>query len=269
MTTLVAALLGVVQGITEFLPVSSSAHLLLAREVLGWDAGGFGLAFDVACHVGTLLAVGFYFRVDVVAMLRALPRAAASSPNAAGRQVRLIVIGTLPVVVGGLAWGEWIARAARTPAVTVATLAVGALAFLVVERRRASPRDAGALRWPAALVIGAAQALALVPGVSRSGATIVAGMWLGLSRPAAARFGFLLGMPAIAAAAGRTAVGLDPGAFGPDVWRWFLTGVVVSGIVGYLVVALFLRYLAKHPLDVFAYYRLALAGAVLVWVLTP
>ena len=151
----------------------------------------------------------------------------------------------------------------------VATLAVGALAFLVVERRRASPRDAGALRWPAALVIGAAQALALVPGVSRSGATIVAGMWLGLSRPAAARFGFLLAMPAIAAAAGRTAVGLDPGAFGPDVWRWFLTGVVVSGIVGYIVVALFLRYLAKHPLDVFAYYRLALAGAVLVWVLTP
>ena len=170
--------------------------------MLGWDAGGFGLAFDVACHVGTLLAVAAYFRVDVVAMLRALPRAAASSPNAAGRQVRLIVIGTLPVVVVGLAWGDWIERAARTPAVMVATLAVGALAFLVVERRRASPRDAGALRWPAALVIGAAQALALVPGVSRSGATIVAGMWLGLSRPAAARFGFLLAMPAIAAAAG-------------------------------------------------------------------
>ena len=269
MTTLVAALLGVVQGLTEFLPVSSSAHLLLAREVLGWDAGGVGLAFDVACHVGTVLAVGFYFRVDVVAMLRALPGVVVSSPSAAGRQVRLIAIGTLPIVVVGLAWGDRIERAARTPAVMVATLAVGALAMLVVERRRASLRDVGALRWPAALIIGAAQALALVPGVSRSGATIVAGMWLGLSRPAAARFGFLLGMPAIAVAAARTAVGLGPGDVAPDAWRWFLTGMVVSGIVGYIVVALFLRYLAKHPLDVFAYYRLALAGAVLVWVLAP
>lgn len=268
MTALVAALLGAVQGLTEFLPVSSSAHLLLAREVLGWDAGRFGLTFDVACHVGTVAAVVAYFRVDVVEMLRALPRAATASSNAAGRQVRLIAIGSLPIGAVGLVFGDWIERVARTPTVTVATLAVGALAFLAVERRRVSPRDAEALNWPAALVIGAAQALALVPGVSRSGATIVAGMWLGLSRPAAAKFGLLLGMPAIVAAAVRTAAGLDPGAFDPAVWRWCLTGFAVSGIVGYIVVAVFLRYLAKHPLDVFAYYRLTLAGAVLAWVLT-
>ena len=267
MTTLVAALLGVVQGLTEFLPVSSSAHLLLARELVGWDLGRFGLAFDVACHVGTLLAIAVYFRADVAAMSRSALSAAGPSPDAAARQVQLIVFGTLPIVVVGLAAAGWIERTTRTPMITAVTLALGAVAFLVVERRERAPVDTAALRWPAALAIGTAQAAALIPGVSRSGATIVVGMWLGLSRPAAARFGFLLGMPAIVVAAAGTALTLDPGDLTGELWVWVLTGLTTSAAVGYVVIAFFLRYLAKHPLNVFAYYRLALAGVVAVSVL--
>ncbi|HAK54253.1 MAG: undecaprenyl-diphosphate phosphatase [Vicinamibacterales bacterium] len=267
MSALIAAFLGAVQGLTEFLPVSSSAHLLLFREFLGWDVGRFGLAFDVACHAGTLLAVVVFFRDDLLAMAQSLPRALSASPDEAGRQVQLIALGTLPIVVVGLTFQGVIERSLRVPAVTVVALSLGAVAFFAVERMARGTRDSRSLTWPAALVIGGAQAVALIPGVSRSGATIVVGMALGLSRAAAARFGFLLGIPAIVAAAWRTAMTLDAADLTGSVAMAMLVGLVASAVVGYAVIAWFLRYLAKHPLDVFAYYRLGLSGAVLVWLL--
>lgn len=265
MALLFAALLGIVQGLTEFLPISSSAHLILARAFFGWDTEVFGLAFDVACHLGTLVAVLVYFRADLWAMVTAVPDA--FGPTLPARQLRLMAFGTLPIVVVGLLWADWLAANVRTPGVTAVTLAAGALGLLVVERLGPRRRDEDSLRPMEAVGFGLAQAAALVPGVSRSGATITFGMAIGLRREAAARFSFLLGVPAILAAASKEAlelarVGLAPGAVGV-----FAVGIVSSAVVGYLTVKYFLRFLAGHRLDVFAWYRLGLAGVVVAWML--
>lgn len=259
-----AALLGVVQGLTEFLPISSSAHLILARELFGWDRG-FGLAFDVATHVGTLLAILVFFREDVIGMVRALPRALhGTDPDA--RRVRLIAIGTIPVVIVGVVFGDVIEARTRTPQVAACMLAAGAVLFLLVERLgrcwRTDDRGMGGLQ---ALAFGVAQSLALVPGVSRSGATIVAGMAMGFTRAAAARFGFLLGIPAIVAAAGKEALDVRHVGLAPGDGTMFLAGGVTAFVVGYLAIRFFMRFLAHHRLDVFAWYRLALSAAVVVW----
>lgn len=264
MTLVAAALLGVVQGLTEFLPVSSSAHLILARAVLGWDAEAFGLAFDVACHVGTLVAVVIFFRRDLVEMAAAVPGLLGASAPA--RRTRLIVAGTFPVVVVGLLFAEAIEARLRTPGVAVGMLALGAAGLLLVERLGPRTKGEEAIGYGAATVLGVAQAAALVPGVSRSGATITAGMLLGLRRDAAARFSFLLGVPAILAAAAKEGRDLAAsGLAGGDTLVLFAVGLVSSALVGYGTITYFLRYLTRHRLDAFAYYRLALAGIGLAW----
>ena len=265
MTTLNAALLGVIQGLTEFLPISSSAHLILARAVFGWDIGRFGLAFDVACHLGTLIAMAAYFFRDVTAMMVAMPRVFDRASDDHSHRLRMIVVGTVPIILVGLALSDQIDRSFRTPPVTVATLALGGIALLVVERLTAPSRGMESLTWREAATIGVAQAAALVPGVSRSGATIAVGIWLGLRRHDAARFGFLLGIPATLAAAGKAGIGLDVGDFTGQTVVFFAVGLVTSAVVGYFVITYFLRYLARHSLDAFAYYRLVLAVAVLGW----
>jgi len=262
---LAAALLGVVQGLTEFLPVSSSAHLILARAFFGWDDQGFGLAFDVATHVGTLLAIFVYFREDILAMVRALPRLV-SGTDAAAQRLRLIAIGTIPVVIVGGLGGDWIEAHTRTPQVAAVTLAVGALLFLLVERlgTQQRPDDRG-MRISEAVIFGLAQSTALVPGVSRSGSTIIAGMALGFSRAGAARFGFLLGIPAILAAAAKEALEVRHTGLAPGDGALFFVGGLTAFVVGYLTVRFFMRYLGSHSLAVFAWYRLILAAAVLIW----
>ncbi|MEW5984007.1 MAG: undecaprenyl-diphosphate phosphatase [Acidobacteriota bacterium] len=265
MSLLQALALGIVQGLTEFLPVSSSAHLILARVFLGLDAGQLGLAFDVACHVGTLAAVVAYFRSDLRAMLRASPQLLRAGSRGPAHLLRLVSVGTLPVVIVGLAAIGVIESRLRTPAVAAAMLAAGALLFFVAERLGARRREAETLGFGEALGIGAAQAFALVPGVSRSGATIALAMLLGLKREAAARFSFLLGVPAIVAAAGHEALALAAeGLSAADALR-FAIGTIASGIVGYLAIKYLLRYLSGHTLAVFAWYRLALAAALAVW----
>lgn len=265
MSLLQAVLLGIVQGLTEFLPVSSSAHLILGRLFLGLDGGELGLAFDVACHVGTLAAVVAYFRSDLWEMARAAPQMLTAGSRGAAHQLRLVLVGTLPVVVVGLTSTGLIEGYLRTPMVAAVTLAGGAVLFLVVERLGARQRDAATLTFGEALGMGAAQAMALVPGVSRSGATITVGMFYGLRRESAARFSFLFGVPAIVAAAARELLALAGVGLSADDAVRFATGMAVSGIVGYLAIAYLLRYLARHSLAVFAWYRLALAAAVVVW----
>lgn len=265
MFLLIAALLGAVQGITEFLPVSSSAHLLLGREALGWGGEPFGLIFDVATHLGTLAATLIYFREDILSMLRALPGAFGDSPNA--RLIRLIVIGTIPPVVVGLLFGDYIEAHLRRPMVTVVTLSIGAIGFFIVERLGTRTRGVESLGVVDAIVFGIGQAIALIPGMSRSGSTITLGMLSGVRREAAARFTFLLSIPVVIAAAAKEGVALRHlGAVSPDLWLAFLVGILVSGIVGYLSIRFLLRYLVTHRLDVFAWYRLALALAVWLWV---
>ena len=266
-----AVVLGVVQGLTEFLPVSSSAHLILARALLGWDAAELGLAFDVACHVGTLAAVVAYFRADLAGLARALPalfRAPLWPADPAGRRLRLIAVGTLPVVVVGLLFAGAIEDALRTPWVTVITLTGVAVLFLLVERSGRAVKGEDAVTPGIALAIGAAQAAALVPGVSRSGATITMGMYLGLRREAAARFSFLLGVPAILAAAAHEGLHLVEAGMGAEQARMFLVGMGVSGVVGYVTIKYFLRYVVGHTLAPFAWYRLALAAITAVWLVS-
>jgi undecaprenyl-diphosphatase len=264
MSLFIAVLLGAVQGITEFLPISSSAHLLLGRALFGWAEEPYGLVFDVATHLGTLAAVFVYFREDLLQMARAVPEAFGSTPPA--RLLRLIAIGTLPVVIVGLLWADWIELHLRRPIVTVFTLAIGAVGLLVVERLGPRRRGVESLGWLDALAFGTAQAAALVPGLSRSGSTITIGMMCGVQREAAARFSFLLGIPAVLAAAGKAGLELRDLAVTPELVALFVVGILSSAVVGYVAVAFLLRYLATNRLDAFAYYRLALAAVVWAWV---
>jgi undecaprenyl-diphosphatase len=266
---LAAALLGVVQGLTEFLPVSSSAHLVLARAFFGWhvDEGAFGVAFDVALHAGTLIAILLYFRGEVLAMLAAAP-SALTAVRGPGKVARLVVIGTIPMVIVGVLFATWLEAHMRTPEVIAVTLAIGGVWLIAAERFGSRERNEDSLTPGRAFIVGAAQASALVPGMSRSGSTIAMAMFFGLTRESAARFSFLLGIPAIGAAAAKEGLHiLKTGITAHDA-ALFALGMTVSAIVGYLTIRFFLRYLVGHSLNVFAYYRLALAAVTVIWLFT-
>jgi undecaprenyl-diphosphatase len=260
-----AALLGAVQGLTEFLPVSSSGHLILARAFFGWDPGRFGLAFDVACHVGTLLAVVAYFRGDVRSLTLAAPGALAGRDGSWERLGRLIVVGTVPVVIVGVLFADAIETTLRSPAVVAVTLTIGAIGLIVAEMMGAKRRGEESIGYGEAFLIGVAQASALLPGISRSGATLTIAMLLGLRRESAARFVFLLSLPAVLAAAIKESMEVaKAGVEGLPVLV-FLVGLVVSAVVGYITVKYFIKYLAGHTLHGFAVYRLLLAGFTFAW----
>jgi undecaprenyl-diphosphatase len=262
-----AVILGILQGLTEFLPVSSSAHLILARAFFGWEVPpDFGLAFDVALHLGTLAAIVTFFYREVLEMVRALPSALRPGDDPSARLAQRIAVGTLPVVVVGLLFNDVIENTLRTPVVAACALAIGAAVMFVAERTGSRRDGEQAITWVGAVLIGCAQASALVPGVSRSGATIAIGMFLGLRREAAARFTFLLAIPATLAAAGKEALEVSGMHLSAASIQLMVVGVLVSGIVGYLTIKYFLRFLAGHRLDVFAYYRWALAAATFYWV---
>ena len=268
MALLAAALLGVVQGLTEFLPVSSSGHLILGRALFGWDADRMGLPFDVAVHVGTLLAVLLFFRRDIAAILSAVPAALRFAQGEDARLAWLIAAGTLPVLVVGLTLTEILeGERVRSVETVGAMLVVGAVALLVAERVGRRNRREASLTMLEAMLLGVAQTTALVPGVSRSGATIAVGMLIGLRRDSAARFGFLLGIPAVLAAAGKQIVDLVEIGMSRDSAMLFAVGIATSAATGYATVKYFIRYLAGHSLDPFAYYRLGLAAIVVVWLL--
>lgn len=246
--------------------MSSSAHLILGRAFFGWDAErSFGLAFDVACHVGTLAAVLVFFRDDIRDMIAALPRAFRGGSGPAERRIRLIAVGTLPIVVAGAVYTDAVQATLRTPLVAAIALIVGAGLLFVIERLSTRAGGEESLSTAGALAIGAAQAVALVPGVSRSGATIFTGMALGLRREAAARFTFLMSIPAILAAGAKEALELRHLTLGADAVPLFAVGMVTSAVVGYFTVKYFIRFLVSHRLDVFAWYRVALAAATFVW----
>ncbi len=263
--TLQAAFLGLVQGATEFLPVSSSAHLILARAFFGFDADKFGLAFDVACHVGTLLAVLVYFRRELIDLIAAVPRLMDAATNENARMIWLLALGTLPAVAAGLLFKHDIEESFRTPLVVAVMLVLGSIVFFVAERRGAKTRSDRSLTMTEAVWIGCAQAVALVPGVSRSGITISMALLLGLRRPDAARFIFLLAIPAILGAAGSEAPHLMKAGLAPETGMLFAIGVATSALVGYATIRFFMRFLTTRSLDVFAWYRLALAAATVVW----
>jgi undecaprenyl-diphosphatase len=264
---LAAALLGVVQGLTEFLPVSSSGHLILARAFFGWDPGRFGLAFDAAVHVGTLLAVVVYFRAEVARLIVAAPGALTGKDGEWERLGRLIIVGTIPIVIIGGLFGDIIEARIRTPLVVAVNLVIGAIGLMWAERLLKRDREPLALGYGEALAIGIAQAAALAPGLSRSGATLTVALYLGLRRDVAARFVFLMSLPAVFAVAVKEVMDFrEVGLAGLPV-TILAVGLVTSAIVGYITVKYFVRYLASHSLDVFAYYRFALAAVTFAWLL--
>jgi undecaprenyl-diphosphatase len=263
-----AALLGVVQGLTEFLPVSSSGHLILARAFFGWDPGRFGIAFDVACHVGTLLAVVGFFITDVGRLIAAAPGALIGRDGEYERLGRLILAGTIPIVIVGGLFADVIETQFRSPLVVAITLTIGGIGLIAAERVGRKSRDARTLGYGEAVAIGIAQTLALIPGMSRSGSTLTLALFLNVERASAARFVFLMSLPAIIAAAAKEALDVaEAGMAGVPV-TLLAVGLVVSAIVGYITIKFFVRYLASHSLEVFAYYRFALAAITVMWLLT-
>ena len=253
-----ALLLALVQGITEFLPISSSAHLVIPALLLGWDDQG--LAFDVAVHVGTLLAVVLYYRRELLQMTASC--ASLLRGQAVNDDVRLVMylaLATVPVVIVGFLADEFIETRLRTlPVIATTTLVFGLLLGLADWRAR-SGAPARSLAAGVALLIGLAQALAPVPGVSRSGITISAGLLLGLDRATAARFAFLLSIPVIAGAGLLKGLQLAQQS-APVDWLLLAVSALVAAVTAYACISLFLRLLERLGLMPFVYYRIALAG---------
>jgi len=265
-----AIVLGVVQGLTEFLPVSSSGHLLLGQYFLGLDQDRFGLSFDVALHMGTLVAVVTYCWRDLIRMARAFFRSfghrdLAHDPDQ--RLAYLVIASTVPAALIGFLFEGFFESTVRSPWVVVVNFVIVGILFLVAEAVGSHRRKASRLGFGEAVGIGIAQATALVPGVSRSGATITLGLFLGLRREEAARFSFLMSIPIIAGAGGLQLGEVLGNGMGAHEWLLFLAGFVTSAAVGYVTIRFLLNYLTHHSLRVFAYYRFAVAAVVAAWLI--
>jgi undecaprenyl-diphosphatase len=253
--------LALVQGLTEFLPISSSAHLILVPVLSDWPDQG--LAFDVAVHVGTLSAVVWYFRKEVIAMSRDWFGSCLQRQQVGESRLAWAVIwGTVPVVIGGLLLHDLVDTVLRSPLVIAwATIGFGLLLWLAdwLGQRQ---RDEHHLTWRDVVVIGLAQALALIPGTSRSGITMTAGLFMGLTREAAARFSFLLSIPTILMAGSYKSLHLVKEAATVDWFAMFI-GVVLSALTAYLCIHLFLKLLERIGMLPFVLYRLLLGGVLL------
>ena len=260
-----AIFLGIVQGLTEFLPVSSSGHLLLGQYFLGLDQARFGLSFDVAMHLGTLVAVVVFFWRDLarmtVAFLRSL-RTGSLPADPDGRLAYLVLASTVPAALIGYFLEDFFETAVRSPWVVIFNLVLVGALFIVGEAVGRRTRTASKLTFREAVGIGLAQAAALVPGVSRSGATITLGLFLGLRREEAARFSFLMSVPIIAGAGALQMVEVVSEGMGTYDALLFVVGFVSSAVVGYLAIRFFLRFVVNHSLRAFAYYRFGLAAVV-------
>ncbi|MEP7067286.1 MAG: undecaprenyl-diphosphate phosphatase [Gemmatimonadota bacterium] len=261
MTVFQALVLGILQGLAEFLPVSSSAHLTLAPWIFGWPEPG--LAVDVALHVGTLVAVLVYFREEWIKLIVSALEIVRTQrvQTAEQRRVLFLIVATIPGAVAGVLLNDYAESTFRSPALIASALAAMGVVLWLVDRSRPNARPLDSMRWSDAALIGIAQAAALLPGVSRSGATITAGRALAFDRESAATFSFLMSMPIIAAAAIFKVPHLlrSGGASTP-----LLVGVLASAISGFMAIAIVMRYVRSHSYGVFAAYRVILGSAVLI-----
>jgi len=252
-----AVILGLVQGLTEFLPVSSTAHLILVSDWLRLDPAKFGLSFDVALHLGTALAVLLYFARTWLALLGDLVARRWRVPL-------LVLVGTLPAAIAGVLLQSLVERTLREPIWIVLGLVIGSVVFVVAERVARQQRAMGELSLADAVLMGAAQAIALLPGISRSGITISAGLFRDLSRQEATKMSFLLATPVILGAGAKTLLDARKAAelfSAPDV---LAAGFIVSFVSGLAAVAFLVRFLRTHSLNWFVAYRLVLAAVVLL-----
>lgn len=264
-----AAILGIVQGLTEFLPISSSAHLILVPILLGWhDPFIDSAAFDVMLHLGTLVALLAYFWRDLIRLLGAWlasirDRSIGADPDR--RLAWLLVVSVIPAAILGAALESFFDEAFRQHWQWIAIFVViGAALLWLAERLGRQARNLDAMSLRDAVTIGVAQAVALFPGISRSGVTIATGLFLGLTRESAARFSFLMAVPVIAGAGiwkGRTLIGAGLG--GAEIGQ-LVVGVVMAAAFGFVAIAFLLRFLRTNPTTIFILYRIALAALIVV-----
>lgn len=260
----IAALFGVVQGITEFWPISSSGHLVLLHAMVPTSTAASSIAFDVALHWGTLTALVVFFWSDIREVVTgAFRQMRRGKENREGRLFWNIVIGTIPaVVLGGWLVLSRVEETLRVPGVVATLLFAVAFLFLYAESRFSGKKKLWDITWRAALLIGTAQALALVPGISRSGITIVTAMLLGFERESAARFSFVLSIPAVFAAGILTLPDLADVSGGESVT--ILIGFLASAVAGIFALRFLMRFLKSGTLKPFAWYRIGLAVLLLL-----
>lgn len=263
MDILHAVFLALIQGITEFLPISSSAHLILPKELFGWEDQG--LAFDVAVHVGTLSAVVVYFRKDILELTVGWGQSLVGKQTESGSLAWCIIIATIPAGLFGLLLGDFIEANLRSISVIATTTVLFGLLLWVADAKHAETKKMAQMTFVLALVIGLAQALAMIPGTSRSGITITAALLLGFSRTDSARFSFLLSIPIITLSGGYMGLKLLD-----EVnvnWRDIGVGVLVSAISAYICIHYFLSFINKIGMLPFVIYRLMLGLGLfaLVW----
>ena len=253
-----AFMMGALQGVTEFLPISSSGHLILLPWLFGWqDPLLNSLTFDVALHVGTLVAVVAYFWSDWMSLLKAVPQLARPQQSQPAMMLLAVIVATIPAAIAGVLFQKPIEAYFRSPLQIAVLLAVMGIVIAFIDRRSAATRELPALTWRDAVWIGLAQTLALMPGVSRSGATMSAGRALKFDRAAAARFSFLLSMPITLAAVVMKIKDLLA-IHGNEVFA-VVIGIVTSAVVGWLVIDLMLQWIRRIGFGWFAYYRIVMA----------
>jgi len=269
MSILQAIVLGIVQGLTEFLPISSSGHLIIVPWLLDWhyllEHPEFNKTFDVALHLGTFVAVVVYFWRDILRLLaawgRSISRRRIDSPD--GKVAWLIIVSTIPAGIIGVAFEDLITNTLGKPWMIAALLVVFALVMLAVDRLARLDRQMDQLTWLDALLIGAAQAAALAPGVSRSGVTMVAGLLLRLDRESAARYSFLMSIPAIGGAALYKGFDVARDGLPAGTQAAFAAGIVSAAVSGFVAIWFLLAYLRRHDFTIFVVYRFAVAAAML------
>jgi undecaprenyl-diphosphatase len=263
-----ALIMGIVQGLTEFLPVSSSGHLVIVPWLFGWDDAFItSLAFSVMLHLGTLIALLAYFRADWV---RIIPAGLATIRDRSFRDdpdrklAWLLVAATVPAAIVGFLFSDFFETQVRQIGLVAVTLIVGGVILWIADRVGRQDRTVADVTFPIAVGIGAAQTLALIPGISRSGISISAGRLAGLDRPSAARFAFLMATPITAGAIVFEARKLLTGEAGVDVAIGpLIVGMVTSMVAGFVAIHFMLRYLRTRSLDIFVWYRFALAAVVI------
>lgn len=253
--------LAIIQGLSEFLPISSSAHLILPSELLGWSDQG--LAFDVAVHVGSLTAVVVYFRHDLVRLVGAFFASTLKQQHSAeSRLCWYLVLGTVPVGLCGLLFDKLIEQHLRSVAVIAATTIFFGILLGIADQRAKESHGLDKLTWRSTLWVGLAQALALIPGTSRSGITMTAALALGFDRVTAARFSFLLSIPVIVLSGSYKTLQLAQSSH--TDWSMIILGTFLSGVMAYICIAVFLRWIERIGMMPFVWYRLLLGGALIV-----
>ena len=268
MNIIQSIILGIIQGLTEFLPISSSGHLILAQNLFGIKEAT--LAFDVALHLGTALALIIFFWKDWIKLIKAFFRSFKKFDLKNDTEQRLIyflIIASIPGALFGILLEKQAETVFRSTYLVLANLVIISFVFIIVEKVAKKVRDLKQTNLRDSLAIGFSQALAIIPGVSRSGITITAGLFSGLKREAAARFSFLMATPIILGAGLLSFKDIVAQGENGTGWINIVVGFLVSAIVGFLTIKYLLRYLKNHTLNIFAYYRFLLVAAIIIYLL--